>query len=90
MGNVFVSVVRTLVPVIVGCVITFGVWAGLDLEGEAVVIAVTSAVTAVYYTLFRLLEGWAGKIENPRLRRIAGWLLGLARPPQYPEEPATK
>lgn len=86
MGNVFTSVVRTLVPVIVGGVIAFGLWAGLDLDGESVAIAVTSTVTAVYYTVFRILEGWAEKIGNPRLRRIAGWLLGLARPPQYPKD----
>lgn len=85
MGNVFTSVVRTVVPVVVGGVIAFGLWAGLDLDGEAVAIAVTSTVTAVYYTLFRSLEGWAEKIDNPRLKAVAGWLLGLARPPQYPE-----
>lgn len=87
MGNIFASVVRTLVPIIVGCVIAFGAWAGIGIDSEAVAIVVTSVIAAVYYTVFRTLEGWAEEIGNPRLRRIAGLLLGLARPPQYPQPP---
>lgn len=85
MGNVFVSLVRTVVPLVVGCVLSFGAWIGTDMDGEAVAIVVTSTVTATYYTVFRALEGWAEKISHPRLRRAAGWLLGLARPPEYPD-----
>lgn len=90
MGDVFASIVRTLVPMIAGCVISFGAWAGLGLDSEAVAIGVTTVVAAVYYTFFRLLEDWSDKIGNPHLRTFAGMLLGFARPPKYPKPPGEK
>lgn len=85
MSNVFISVVRSVVPMVVGAVVAFAAWAGLDVDSAQVGIVVTAVVGAVYYTLFRLLEDVADRINNPRLRTVAGWLLGVARPPQYPE-----
>lgn len=87
MNSLFASVVRTLVPVTAGAVLASAAMIGLDLNGETVTIAVTSAIVAAYYTAFRSLEAWTEKVGSVRLRRILGWFLGWARPPQYPRPP---
>lgn len=65
--------VRTIVPAIVGLVITLALRAGVDLHGYAPFI--TTAVTAVYYSAARLAEEYV----SPRF----GWLLGVATKPKY-------
>lgn len=65
--------VRTIVPAIVGLVITLALRAGLDLHGYAP--EITTVVTAVYYSAARLAEEYV----SPRF----GWLLGFASKPHY-------
>lgn len=73
------SYVRTVVPIIVGLVISLGLRAGVNLHGYAP--EITAAVTALYYGLARLLEA--------KLSPAFGWLLGYASPPKYaPATPA--
>lgn len=71
-----VSIIRTVVPVVVGSAITWLAARGVDIDGQAVASAVTTIATAVYYGIVRAAESrW------PR----AGWLLGVARAPRYSE-----
>lgn len=81
MGNILSSIIRTLVPLIVGTVTTFLVSRGVvDAETAAETAAqltafLTVVVTGVYYTAARFLEA---KIDGR-----FGWLLGLAKQPGY-------
>lgn len=68
------SYVRTVVPIVVGAIITWALRHGVDLNGYAWL--VEAAVTATYYTAFRLAEHY--------LSRQFGWLLGAAGGPRYP------
>lgn len=65
--------VRTIVPILVGLVITLALKSGVDLHGYAP--EITSAVTAVYYSGARLAEHYL----SPKF----GWLLGVAAAPRY-------
>lgn len=67
------SYVRTVVPVIVGLVISLSLRAGFDIHGYTP--EITSGVTFIYYAAARALEHYAG----PRF----GWLLGWAGRPLY-------
>lgn len=69
------SLWRTFVPVAVGIVGAYLAKVGLDLDEQAVELWLAGAFTTLYYTLFRFLEG--------KVSKQWGWLLGLARPPQY-------
>jgi len=69
------SIVRTVIPLIVGFLLTWALKAGFDLDDDSVTNVVTVIVTGVYYALVRFLEVHV----NPSL----GWLLGLAKPPVY-------
>jgi hypothetical protein len=72
------SVWRTFIPVLVGVVSAYLAKIGLDLDEQAVELWLAGAFTTIYYGLFRYLEG--------RLGPQWGWLLGLARAPQYKEK----
>lgn len=85
--DLLASVVRTLVPVGAGLVLTLAAETGLDLDSGTVTAAVTAAVTAGYYLAFRGLEVLAGRLRWQPLRRVAGAFLGYARPPEYPKSP---
>lgn len=65
--------VRTIVPILVGLVITLALRAGIDLHSYTPF--VTSAVTAVYYSAARLAEHYL----SPKF----GYLLGVAQLPIY-------
>lgn len=67
------SYVRTIVPVVVGFLLTLAIKHGVDLS--AYTGAVTVAVTVAYYAGARLLERYV----SPKF----GWLLGLAAAPTY-------
>jgi hypothetical protein len=72
------SIVRTLVPVIVGAVLTWVTTLGVELDPEfegALTLVITAVFTAVYYIAVRLLETHV----TPKL----GWLLGSAKQPDY-------
>ena len=70
------SVVRTAVPVIVGALVTLALKARVELDTGVVTQAVSTVVTVVYYAIVRTLE--------TRVGPAFGWLLGIARVPQYP------
>jgi hypothetical protein len=69
------SLWRTVVPVLVGTLVAWLAHAGLNVDSVAASVWLTGAFSSVYYTLFRLLEA--------HVSPAWGWLLGLARPPQY-------
>jgi len=77
------SIVRTVVPIIVGAVIAWvtGLGVALDEEFEPLLASLlTAGFSAVYYIAVRLLEVYV----TPKL----GWLLGLAKSPDsYSEGP---
>lgn len=79
-----VSIARTVVPMVAGLVLTLAARIGLDLDQAEVTAAVGTVLSAAYYTGWRAVEEWAGRTQHMRLRRLAGVLLGWARPPQYP------
>ena len=59
------SIIRTLVPVIVGVILGQAIKIGLDLPEGAVTEIVTVVITAGYYALARLIERqwpWLGGI----------------------------
>lgn len=74
------SIVRTVTPIIVGAVIAWIVSLGVTLDAEfeaALIVVVTGAFQGVYYIAVRLFETYV----SPKF----GWLLGLAKPPEYAE-----
>ncbi len=78
------SIVRTVVPALVGLVLGLIARWNLPLDPEfedALTALLTGVFTAAYYVAVRLLETYV----TPKL----GWLLGLAREPEYtpPKEP---
>ncbi|MDI9885303.1 hypothetical protein QMZ92_13095 [Streptomyces sp. HNM0645] len=81
--NLLASILRTLVPLVVGWVVTITGAIGIEVDSTAVAGGVTAAVTAVYYLLLRLAEQAAERLQWEPLRLVAGVLLGWARPPQY-------
>ncbi|GAA1353497.1 hypothetical protein [Streptomyces beijiangensis] len=73
--NVYVSLVRTGVPALVGWLVAVAAAKGLDLDAGAVSGVLTPAVSFGYYAVFRFAEQHvSGKF---------GWLLGYAKPPVY-------
>lgn len=69
------SIIRTVVPIVVGLVLSAPLVSGWDIDAGALEVVVTGAVTGAYYTVVRLLEEHVA----PRF----GWLLGLANRPAY-------
>jgi len=79
MGDFGSSVVRTIVPVIVGVIVSALFYVGVELDDTtkaSLVTATTGIVTGLWYVLFRFLET---KFSNQW-----GWFLGLAKQPGYP------
>lgn len=78
MKAVFESLVRTVVPLIVGAVVGFFTSRGIEVDPELAVslaTAITTGAGTVYYGIVRVLEHYVA----PQF----GWLLGLAREPRY-------
>src|SRR3954470_1688258 len=78
------SILRTVVPLLAGWVIT--VLSGLGLASDSTTVSggITVAVAAVYYLVFRVAERVAEKLGGPAwVRAAAGLLLGYAKPPGY-------
>ena len=70
------SIVRTIVPIIVGSVIGLAVANGINLDEQfepLLTATLTAGFTGLYYIAVRLLETYVA----PKL----GWLLGLAKTP---------
>lgn len=68
------SIIRTVVPLVVGWILTLTGRIALDVDPSAVTSIVQTVVTAVFYSVVRLAE---------QHRAWFGWLLGLANPPLY-------
>lgn len=78
MKTLFDSLVRTFTPIIVGAVIGWFVTAGITLDPEfesALTLVVGAAFAGIYYLAVRLFELYV----SPKF----GWLLGLAKQPDY-------
>ena len=78
MLNLWNSLVRTVVPVIVGAVLSLLVQLGLEPDpavAEALSAVLFGGATALYYVVARLLEHYV----SPRF----GWLLGKPSKPEY-------
>lgn len=80
------SIVRTIVPLIVGSVIAWFVGLGITLDPQVeplLTALLTGVLTALYYVAVRLLETYV----TPKF----GWLLGLAKAPaRYSAESPAK
>jgi hypothetical protein len=83
MNNLITSIIRTVVPVAIGTVITWlQIHLGLavdDTTSASVVTTVTGFTIALYYVAIRWLE-----VRFPQV----GWLLGQAKAPGYSPLPA--
>jgi hypothetical protein len=78
------SILRTVVPLLAGWVITVLSGLGLAADSASVSGGVTVAVAAVYYLVFRVVERAAEKLGGPAwVKAAAGLLLGYAKPPKY-------
>ena len=72
--NYVTSLIRTIVPVVVGAVLSALARRGLDIDQAEVTAWLTPLVISGYYSLARLAE-----IKLPQL----GWLLGVPKAPGY-------
>lgn len=78
MNDFAISIIRTLVPSIVGGVLGFLAARGINIDestATALQTALTGLFTALYYGLVRLLE--------TKFSDKFGWLLGYAKKPEY-------
>lgn len=78
MRDIWDSLVRTFVPLIVGTVLGWFASAGITVDPAfepSLVAGLTAAFGAIYYALVRVLEVYV----SPKF----GWLLGLAKAPTY-------
>lgn len=83
--GLFISTMRTAVPLVAGWLLTLAAWAGFDLDSAPVIGAVGFVLTLAYYLLFRLLELLGQRAPGVALQNLAGVFLGWARPPAYPK-----
>ena len=79
MKAIFDSLVRTFVPILVG--LAAGLFVTWNIEPdpqftELLAAGLSALFSFLYYALARVLEVYV----KPRF----GWLLGLAKPPEYP------
>ena len=74
--KILASVIRTVVPVVVGLLVAGGAKLGFHLTGDTFTAPITAGVTAGYYAGARWLEVHVG----PKW----GWLLGKVGAPVYP------
>jgi len=74
-----VSLIRTIVPLIVGQILTWAAAQGIiDSTGQVsalLIVILTTAFTTAYYTIARYLETFVSS--------KFGWLLGAAKAPNY-------
>jgi hypothetical protein len=85
MTGLFISTMRTAVPLVAGWLLTLAVRAGVDIDSATVTGAVTVAAALAYYLAFRLLELLGERAQGTFLQNVAGLFLGWARPPAYPK-----
>lgn len=82
--DLYTSLMRTVVPILAGYVLGLAARAGLELDDATVTAYVNAACSIAYYVVFRGLEDLADRRGWRLLRRVAGVMLGWARPPRYP------
>lgn len=70
------SIVRTLVPLIAGGVITWLVSLGIDLDDQF-----STALNVFLYALFSALYYIGARLAETYVTPKLGWLLGLAKSP---------
>lgn len=78
MKNLWDSIVRTFVPIVVGAVVGWLVARGITLDPEfeaTLTAALSGGFAIIWYALVRLFETYV----SPKF----GWLLGLAKAPEY-------
>lgn len=75
MPQLVTSLIRTLVPWVVGYLLALAAKAGLDLPEGLATELVTVALGGVYYLVVRILE--------TRGKAAFGWLLGAPKAPTY-------
>lgn len=83
MKAIWDSLVRTYVPYIVTVIVGWLATLGVPLDGElapALTAALFLGAGSIYYLIVRLLETYV----SPKF----GWLLGLAKTPEYAKVPA--
>lgn len=83
MKALFDSLVRTFTPIVVGAVLGWFATSGIALDPEfenALTLVVGGAFAGLYYLAVRLFELYV----SPKF----GWLLGLAKQPEYAVRPA--
>jgi hypothetical protein len=85
MTGLFISIMRTAVPLVAGWLLTLAAGAGLEFDSATVTGAVTIGLAFVYYVAFRLLERLGERLNGTFLQNLAGVFLGYARPPAYPK-----
>lgn len=83
MQNLFISAMRTVVPIVAGVVLSLAGRLGIPVDSEAAVLVVSAGLAAVYYGVFRGLEWVAERMAWHPLQVVAGVLVGWARPPAY-------
>jgi hypothetical protein len=74
------SVVRTVVPVLVGLLVSSLANIGATLDNATATVFVEAVVVAAYYAIARVLE--------TKVAPAFGWLLGAPKPPTYPTQDA--
>ncbi|MFE9624306.1 hypothetical protein [Streptomyces sp. NPDC006527] len=84
MSGLFISAMRTGVPLVAGWLLTLAARAGVEFDSAAVTGAVTVALAFAYYLVFRLVELLGERLRGSFLQNLAGVFLGYARPPAYP------
>lgn len=82
MYSIFVNWMRTVVPLAVGWVVAGADVLGMGVDATATTALLMGVASAAYYTVFRLVEEYAGRVGNGTLRTLAGAFLGWARPPE--------
>lgn len=85
MPGLFISAMRTGVPLVAGWLLTLAAHAGIDFDSTAATGAVTVVLALAYYLVFRLLELLGERAKGTVLQNLAGLFLGWARPPAYPK-----
>lgn len=83
MQNLFVSTMRTLVPIVAGLVLSLAGRLGIPVDSDTAALVVLAGLSAVYYLAFRGLEALAERMAWLPLQTLAGVFLGWAKPPQY-------
>ncbi|WP_340382347.1 hypothetical protein U5640_36445 [Streptomyces sp. SS7] len=85
-SSLFVSSMRTLVPLGAALLVSWSGRLGIPVDSEAAAAAVALGFAGAYYLTFRGLEALAEHMAWRPLRVAAGMLLGWARPPAYAKE----